>query len=112
MSNWFHRWLNPHCPDCILICESCEVLKGQLEILNYTNKQLMDRILNPPVPVTIPEPAQREVSIPKNIPWGVRRQMLEAEDRERAKLMKNAPVPVLTEDLEKEMDIVAKEREG
>lgn len=70
----------------------------------------MERILNPPVPVPVIEPRRGEVSIPKNIPWGVRRQMLEAEDREKAKLMKTAPVPI--EDLEKEMDIVAKEREG
>lgn len=109
--NWFHHLFNPHCPDCISICPSCEVLKGQLEVVNYEKKQLMDRLFNPPVPSVEIQP-NREVSIPKNIPWAVRKQMLEAEDRVRAKLMREAPTPISTEGLEKELDIVTSEREG
>jgi hypothetical protein len=52
-----------------------------------------------------------EISVPKNIPWNVRRQMLEREDRERAKLMKAAPKPESVEDLEKELDLASTQRE-
>ena len=117
MSNWFHRFLNPHCEHChdereeSKVCKSCEVLKEQLASVTHQNKQLMDRLLNPPVQIESSKPPI-EITPPRNIPWNVRRQMLEAEDREKAKLMREAPKPVLTEDLEKELDIVAKEREN
>ncbi len=114
--NWIHRLFNPHCPDCkeeredSMVCESCETLKQQLEIANYEKKQLMDRILEKPALESKPE--LREVTVPRAVPWPVRRQMLEAEDREKARLMREAPKPVSTEDLEKELDIAAKAREA
>ncbi len=118
MSNWLHRLLNPHCPHCVeerqedKVCSSCEILKAQLEIVNHEKTRLMDRILEKPAPEPVREPPM--VTLPnKNIPWSVRRQMLEAEDREKAKLMRDAvkPQPVSTDDLEKEMDIVSTNRE-
>jgi hypothetical protein len=90
-----------------MVCPSCEVLKQQLEIANHQNKQLMDRLLAPP-PAEVNEPPIA-ISAPRNVPWGVRKQMLESEDRERARLMNQAPVPIA--DLEKELDIAAKVRE-
>jgi len=113
ITNWFHRFLNPHCPDCkeeveiSRICESCETLKQQLAFANINNEKLMARLLAEPK-VEVPSQPM-EVTIPRNIPWNVRRQMLEAEDREKAKLLKTAPVPV--EELEKELDIATAERE-
>lgn len=116
MSNWFHRFLNPHCPHCIeerqdsKVCPSCETLKEQLDRANYENDKLLDRILVKPTIETIKEPSKIQIPT-KSIPWGVRRQMLEAEDREKAKLMREAPKPVSTEDLEKELDIASAQRE-
>lgn len=114
--NWIHRLFNPHCPDCkeehedSKVCQSCETLRQQLEIANHEKKQLMDRILAKPEPESKPE--FREVTKPRNVPWPVRRQMLEAEDREKARLMREAPQPISTEDLEKELDIASAAREA
>ena len=115
MSNWFHRFFNPHCPHCAeelkdeLVCPSCETLKTQLERLTYENTKLLDRLLKEPEKVEVSQKPV-EVTVPRNVPWNVRRQMLEAEDRERAKLMKAAPQPVSVEDLEKELDIAEETR--
>lgn len=115
MSNWFHRFLNPHCPHCLdedkenKVCSSCEILKQQLELMTLQNNKLLDRLTAKPEPEPIREPPQ--ITPPRNIPWSVRRQMLEAEDREKARLMREAPKPVTTEELEKELDIATAQRE-
>lgn len=108
MTNFFHRLFNPHCSSCYenekdnKICQSCETLKTQLDISNFEKKQLLERLLNPIQPEK-PEPVEYEPIPNKNVPWNVRRQMLEAEDREKAKLMRAAPKS--TEILEKELGI-------
>lgn len=83
--------------------------------LREDNERLLDRILNPPKTeerTTAPGPTTE--LRPRQTPWRVRQQMLEAEDRERAKLMaearKNAPTS--TEELEKEMKIAESTRES
>jgi len=112
MSNWIHRYFNPHCPHCkeeleyARVCLSCETLRTQLEISRLENKRLLDKILIEPTPVT--SPVMMEPTRPINVPWNVRRQMLEAEDRERAKLMKAAPIP--TEELERELRLAEEAR--
>lgn len=116
MTNFFHRLFNPHCPHCIeeyerdLVCPSCEILKQQLELMTLQNNKLLDRITEKPQPEAVREPPQ--ITMPRNIPWGVRRQMLEAEDREKARLMREAPKPATTEDLEKELEIATTTREA
>jgi hypothetical protein len=90
------------------ICQSCETLRKQLEIINYEKKQLMDRLLEKPS--VEPQSKLVEMSKPTNIPWNVRKQMLEAEDREKARLMRDAPKPVSVEQLEKELDIATQDR--
>jgi hypothetical protein len=97
MVKWIHRLLEPHCPDCKeereenKICQSCETLRVQLEIANYEKKQLMDALLKPrqpeePTRLIVPP----EQLAPRNIPWRVRQQMLEAEDRKQAQLNREA----------------------
>jgi hypothetical protein len=110
--NWIHRLFNPHCPSCHdeMICESCETLKMQLEIVNHEKQKLLDKLLAPPVMETVAQPV-REITAPVNIPWAVRRQILEREDREKAKLIREAPVPITTEELEKELDVATSARE-
>lgn len=52
----------------------------------------------------------------RQVPWVVRRQMLEAEDREKAKALRNAAQPatptITTEELEKELNVATETREG
>ena len=98
------------------VCQSCETLRQQLEIANYREQQYLNKLLKDPEPVV--EKAPVEVSRPRMVPWNVRRQMLEREDREKARALRNAPKPdseiekKSTEELEKELDIVEKERES
>jgi len=120
LTNWIHRLLNPHCEHCLRerelereerkenkICESCETLKKQLEIANHNNDRLMARLLDKPEPIVNQAPV--EISRPKTIPWRVKQQMLEAEDRQRAIALRSAgkpdaPAPS-TEELEKELGV-------
>ena len=138
MLKWIHQILNPHCPHCAAerkeafereqalrleqkeeikderICPSCETLQKQLEIANHEKERLLDKLLErPEKPIETGPPMQ--MTRPKTIPWNVRRQMLEAEDRKRAELLRNAPKPQpaeSVEDLEKELDVVQQEREA
>ena len=120
IANYLHHLFNPHCKDCQAeleqsrICRSCELLEMQLAIERGEKQELLKKILNPPQPVVIQQEPPA-ITIPKAVPWHVRRQMLEREDREKAKLMRDAPKPavdkVSTEDLEKELGIAEQERE-
>ncbi len=137
MANWFHRLMNPHCPHCMeerdkeferrrllhteekqeleddAVCPSCETLRRQLEIANHQNEALLSRLLEKP---SVPERTEPPViTKPKMMSWNVRRQMLEAEDRHRANLLRKAPTPdapVDVSDLEQEVLEVEKEREA
>jgi len=120
--DWYREWIEIRLESKIkrteikheeVICQSCETLKKQLEIANYEKRQLLDKLLAPP-PI-IEEKPPIPVSIPRSIPWNVRKQMLEREDSEKAKLMRDAPKPdsiISTEELEKELNLAAKTREA
>lgn len=123
MIQFFHHLFNPHCPDCARerqeshICLSCETLKDQLARVNDEKKQLLDSILeaNKPV-VEQPRTDDKESIQSKFVPWRIRQATLEAEDRQRAGLLKKKQeemksIPkVDTSDLEKELEIVQEER--
>lgn len=134
LGKWFHRLFNPHCPDCRAeyeaarmeehekreeskVCVSCDMLKEQLNIANTEKERLLARLLDKP---ETPKPVETapKITRPVALPWRVRQQMLEKEDRERAKLLANAPKPLMevtkesTEDLEKELDIASAAREA
>lgn len=94
-------------------CECCEVLKETLTIERATNRDLLARILPNTNPNTSARPSEM-IEPPKQsfIPWRVKRQMLEEQDREKAKLMKQFDKseppkfePITTEELEKEIGI-------
>lgn len=115
MLKFLHHLFTPHCPDCRAeakeekeelkllraenreedehnqVCESCQTLIRQLEIANAEKERLLDRLLAGPPKEERSEPV--EVTRPRAIPWNLRRQMLESEDRRKAQLMRNAPKP-------------------
>ena len=107
--NWYREWRE------IRHCESCDTLRQQLEIANYEKQQLLNKLLTPPAPVIESKPL--EVTVPRTVPWNVRRQMLEREDREKARSLRNAAAPdseidkKSTEELERELDLATAERE-
>src|SRR6185295_15381394 len=96
MIHFIHSILNPHCPDCkeeareSKVCDSCEILKIEIERLRLENQKLLDRILEKPTVETRIDTNDLKPIAPKNISWNVRRQMLESEDRAKAKLMQQA----------------------
>lgn len=95
MVNWIHRLLNPHCEHCKeesednRICKSCETLKQQLDIANFEKRQLLQSLLESqkPAPAEVKNQVDYEPLKPRSVPWTVRKQLLEAEDRERARLL-------------------------
>ena len=114
------------------VCQTCESLKFELERTSREKEQLLNRILElskpvAPVEVRLPEPTTvQPIQLGKrHIPFAVRREMLEAEDREQARLLKEhqenlakirqehlKPAPVSTakvspsvSDLEKELGV-------
>ena len=86
-------------------CASCETLKSQLEIANYDKRQMLDTILSFTKPPEVRLPEAREIApiMPKAVPWAVRRQMLEQEDRERARIMRQKQEEI--EELEKKVGV-------
>lgn len=96
-------------------CESCDVLRMEVERLRIDNSRLLDRILEKPTPTV--EPIRNDnqpVPLGKHIvqPWRVRQQMLEAEDRVRAAALRSAPTPVTTQEMETELGIAEQNREA
>jgi hypothetical protein len=91
MIKFFHRLFKPHCPSCIAEkeCKSCETLRSLLETEKFEKQKLLNALLEkhqvPAFETTAtPEPIQPA----KFVPWRVRQQMLENEDKKRAELMR------------------------
>lgn len=72
-------------------CESCETLKMQLAITNEEKKQLLNRILEKPEPEAVVDTRDLKPIMPAHMSWSARRQMLEAEDRAKAKVLRDNP---------------------
>jgi hypothetical protein len=86
-------------------CHTCEVLRTQLDESNRERKELLNRILATSGAEPSPPQVEKEMKpiMQQQIPWRVRQQMLEAEDRKRASLMKQKNEEI--EELEKELGI-------
>lgn len=119
MIKWLHHLFNPHCSECrdeleeSRICDSCETLKLQISRLERENERLLNRILEKPIEEPKQEITDLKPILPKMIPWRIRKQMLEEEDRVKAKLMRQSEEvnKQSTEELEKELKIAEQERE-
>lgn len=106
---YFHHLFNPHCDHCDhdKACKNCEVLQQLLTEERFEKKRLLDTLLSVTNPVAKPEP-DRTVAFedirPKHTPWRVKKEMLEAEDRRHAALLK-AEYDKSIEKLEHELEI-------
>lgn len=89
-----------------LPCNTCEVLRAQLDESNRERRELLNRLLEP----SKPEPPQTIEEMkpiqPQHIPWRVRQQMLESEDRKAAELLKKRANEI--GELEKELGVSEK----
>jgi hypothetical protein len=85
-------------------CATCEVLKETLSIERQFNQVLLQKLLDKGKPEPLQEVEEKPVPIqPQFIPWRVRQQMLEAEDRKKAELMRAKGAEI--EKLEKELGV-------
>jgi hypothetical protein len=72
-------------------CEACEILRAQLEQSSRERLDLLNRLLDKDKvePPTVTSVEEYEPIKPQFIPWRVRQQMFEAEDRKAAQLMRD-----------------------
>jgi hypothetical protein len=118
MLKWIHHLLNPHCKECrdelreAKECSNCETLRGLLEAERRNNSQLLEKIIAPKVIEKIERISSDEKLEPignKYVPWRVRQQMLEQEDAQRAKVLKEHNFPDTTgkptDEIEKELGV-------
>ena len=96
MCKWFE--LDPR------TCETCEILREQLDKSEAERSELLTRLLDKdkiePPPTTVEE---MKPITPQFTPWRVKQQMLEAEDRKKAQLMRDKAKEI--EELEKELGV-------
>lgn len=117
VAKFFHELFHPHCSDCINekedseICMSCETLRGQLNIVNKHNEELIKALLEKDRPVEIARPiaVDEPHRLKSTVPWAVRRQLLEEDSRKKAELLRQAElnknIVESISDLEKEVGI-------
>lgn len=73
-----------------LPCQTCEVLRLQLDESNRERRELLARLLEKDTPEPVePVEVEPKAITSQFVPWRVRQQMLEAEDRHKASLLKN-----------------------
>jgi hypothetical protein len=113
MFKWFHHLFNPHCPDCAREraeekhCANCDVLREIIAAESYEKKQLLDKLINPVVKEVEKEKEVDYKELKPRVSWAVKREMLEAEDRKRAELLRDHAKAThqSTEELEQELGI-------
>lgn len=92
-----------------LPCPTCEVLREQLTKSEAERRELLHKLLEKDTPEPlVPDKEEPRAITPQFIPWRVRQQMLEQEDRHKASLLRNKQKEI--DDLEQELGI-AKEVE-
>ena len=90
-------------------CLSCEILRDQLEKSEAERRDLLHRLLEREKPEQVVQQSETFEPIkPQFIPWRVRQQMLEAEDRKQAALLKQSKQDI--ESLEKELGVAVGEQ--
>jgi hypothetical protein len=100
----FRKWfgLDP------ISCATCEVLSAQLANSERERRELLAKLLDKDKPESSSPVAEEMKPVGQQfVPWRVRQQMLEAEDRKRAELMraKREEMNPKIEELEKELEI-------
>jgi len=108
--HYIHHLFNPHCQECRdeqtenKVCQSCETLKMQLSIANIEKQRLLDALLDKPKVNIEPEKVlDHELLKPKLKLWNVQRQLLEAEDRKKAEILRKKTEDIAK--LEKELGV-------
>lgn len=92
-------------------CETCEILREQLAKSDAERRELLTRLLAKETPEPSPVKEEEFQPIkPQFIPWRVRQQMLEAEDRKKAQVMNDKAKEI--KELEDELGIAKEVERG
>jgi hypothetical protein len=84
ISELLRKWFGLENP----ACETCEVLRAQLDESNRERKELLHKLIDAPKAEPVTEKEEELVPIkPQFTPWRVRQQLLEAEDRKKKQLL-------------------------
>ena len=69
------------------VCPTCEIFKVEIERANREKELLLNKILQPPAPQ---EEVKRPITVnpPRQMPFAIKRQILEAEDRIQAEKLR------------------------
>lgn len=85
-------------------CDTCELLREQLHKSDAERKELLHRLLDPAKAEPPSTSIEEHIPVtPPFTPWRVKQQMLEAEDRQKAKILRDRSREIA--DLEKEVGI-------
>ena len=86
-------------------CNTCDVLRDQLEESNRERRELLQKLLDRGVPEPAPSVVSEELKpiTPQFIPWRVKQQMLEQEDKRALQLKKEKAAEI--SQLEKELGV-------
>jgi len=110
IARFFHRLFHYHCEECLneelatKQCKSCEILQFQLSSERKEKELLLARLLDNKS--NEEQSLQEPVAMPNRssfIPFSVKRQMLEEEDRQKAKILKQKQIEI--DELEKEVGV-------
>jgi hypothetical protein len=81
-----YKWFGLIAPSCL----TCEVLRDQLEKSEAERRDLLARLLEVGKPESVVHESSEPIAIkPQYVPWRVRQQMLESEDRKQAQLLRD-----------------------
>lgn len=115
--NWLHHIFNPHCPHCKedKQCMNCDLLRQLLAEERFEKNRLLAIIApSPSTDIGRTEPAPAiPIKQPNFVPWRIRQQMLEADDRRKAQIVADKEKEIKEtslkiesiEDIEKELGI-------
>jgi hypothetical protein len=83
----FAKWFGL---DLVPACTSCDILRDQLEKSEVERRELLHKLLDRGQPEPAPSVVSEDLHpiTPQFVPWRVKQQMLEQEDRRTAQLMK------------------------
>lgn len=124
--NWIREWkqLKKEFAPEVKPCETCDVLRIELERAHDENRRLIVALTTPRETVQEKEPDTTELKPlqigRKHLTWGVRRQLLEQEDRakqrieeEKARELAAAGTPssITTAELEAELNLAERKRQ-
>src|SRR3954466_13054666 len=91
-------------------CETCEVLRERLVASERERRELLQRILTPePLPTPSVSTEEPIPLTPQFTPWRIRKQLLEAEDRKKAELLRAKAKELANAGSQQSIDALEKE---